>query len=55
MLSFDADTSADRKAELDRICRTLIDKANENGGADNITAALYLHEKDRAAEVREDV
>ena len=55
VLSFDADTSADRKAELDRICRTLIDKANENGGADNITAALYLHEKDRAAEVREDV
>ena len=32
--------------DFDNISKVLIDKANENGGFDNITAAVYLNEED---------
>ena len=45
VLSFDYEKKISLQEDVERVCDELIALANENGGADNITAALYLHEK----------
>ena len=44
ILSFDYEARISKQDQLDRVCRELVDTANKNGGGDNITVALYLHE-----------
>ena len=44
VLSFDYDAMISKQNDLDRVCGELVDIANRNGGGDNITVALYLHE-----------
>ena len=44
VLSFDYEARISKQADLDRVCSELVDIANRNGGGDNITVALYLHE-----------
>ena len=47
VLAFDYAQETDLQVQVDNVCDRLIALANENGGGDNITAALYLHEKGR--------
>ncbi len=44
VLSFDYEAKISKQSDLDRVCKELVDIANGNGGGDNITVALYLHE-----------
>ena len=44
VLSFDYEARISKQGDLDRICTELVNTANKNGGGDNITVALYLHE-----------
>lgn len=44
VLSFDYESNLSKSDDMERVCNTLVDTANENGGGDNITVALYLHE-----------
>lgn len=44
VLSFDYESNISKSDDVERVCSTLVDMANENGGGDNITVALYLHE-----------
>lgn len=45
VLSFDYEEKADLQQRVEAVCDQLIEIANKNGGGDNITAALYLHDK----------
>ncbi len=44
VLSFDYESNISKSDDVERVCGKLVDMANENGGGDNITVALYLHE-----------
>lgn len=44
VLSFNYEEKISKQDDVDRVCNRLIELANENGGGDNITVALYLHE-----------
>lgn len=44
VLSFNYEERISKQNDVDRVCTELVDLANANGGGDNITVALYLHE-----------
>ncbi len=50
VLSFDYEANISKQNDLDRVCARLVELANANGGGDNITVVLYLHETNGSSE-----